>query len=85
MRKSVIYLLDHMMVVVYLILLAGGLLIAPYANALSTFWLINLGLCDGGSGIYAFHFVVCFVFDLVVLLCSVSPNLKLVSLHSAPW
>ena len=55
------------------------LLIAPYANALSASQPINLGLCDGGAGVYAFRSSVCFAFNPVVLFCGVSPNSKFVS------
>ena len=59
---------------------AGGLLIAPYANALRASWLINLGLHDSGAGVYAFCFIVWFAFDLVVLFCGTSPNQRFVFL-----
>ena len=57
---------------------AGGLLIAPYANALSASWLINIGLCYGDDGVYTFRFIICLAFDLVVFFCGVSPDPKLV-------
>ena len=57
----------------------GGLRIAPYENALSASWFINLGLSDGGAGLHAFYFIVCFALDLVVLLFGISLSPKFVS------